>query len=282
MNSYEKNIKKNSLSKNKNNVIFPNNRKYAQMEKHPSNNLVLKTTLASKNEEINIDSATMLHNNMEESKKNPINIRDTSKSNSTKRILQNLKKDNNLSSLNKYIHTNIKLSKNSPRINEIIKKPLISSNSNSNSSNNLLNSNNSNNYKSIMDARQVSENKESESILSGNNNHIKNSGENNERDLINIQLNQNELPNEINKISKTGIIQLNLPNNTHKKEESSLKETAHFNSVNTSTNNIQSNYNLKTNHEIASNKKENLVDKHKISAFEREISSLKSVKFRLS
>jgi hypothetical protein len=281
MNSYEKNVKKNSLSKKKNNVIFPNNRKYAQIDKHPSNNLVLKTTLASKNEEINIDSATMLHhNNMEESKKNSIKKRDTYKSNSTKRVLQNLKKDNNLSSLNKYLQTNIKLSKNSPRINEIVKKPLISSNSNSNSSNNLLNSNNSNNYKSLIDARQVSENKECESILIGNNTHIKNSGENNERDLINIQTNQNELPNEINKISKSGIIQLNLPNNNHKKEENSMKETAHFNSVNTSTNNI--NHNLRTNQEIAPNKKENLADKQKISVLEKEIFSLKSVKLRLS
>ena len=124
MNS-EKKIKKNTPQIKKNEVVFSNN----VMKPSPNiNNIVLKSSLATKNEEININNS-----NFEESKKKSNFKRDISQSNSSNRILNNFKKDNNIKNINKYVKNNINLTDKMKK--ELEKDNLVSSNSNS--SNNL-------------------------------------------------------------------------------------------------------------------------------------------------
>ena len=124
MNS-EKKIKKNTPQIKKNEVVFSNN----VMKPSPNiNNIVLKSSLATKNEKININNS-----NFEESKKKSNFKRDISQSNSSNRILNNFKKDNNIKNINKYVKNNINLTDKMKK--ELEKDNLVSSNSNS--SNNL-------------------------------------------------------------------------------------------------------------------------------------------------
>ena len=120
MNS-EKKIKKNTPQIKKNEVVFSNN----VMKPSPNiNNIVLKSSLATKNEEININNS-----NFEESKKKSNFKRDISQSNSSNRILNNFKKDNNIKNINKYVKNNINLTDKMKK--ELEKDNLVSSNSNS-------------------------------------------------------------------------------------------------------------------------------------------------------
>ena len=144
MNSLDKKFKKSSLPIKKNELLISSNNNSNSVHlKKPistSSSIVVKTNLGVKNEEISIG------NNMnEESKKSSVFKRETSQSNSSNRILNNFKKENNILKLNKYVKNNININLSQFTINkkrESEKHRFASSNSNT--SINLITSNKTN------------------------------------------------------------------------------------------------------------------------------------------
>ena len=173
-----------------------------------------------------------------------------------------------------------------PGVNEVVKKKEKESekaqlaSSHSNSSNNLLTSNNSHNYK-IPDKLQISDHQDNASSVEK----IK---EKVEINLGSIQMNQIKNENDLETIRKSGVIQINRRESSSenkKKEDLLKKEANHFNSVYPSTNNNIMGVNYISNNNINKGnylnlavikKEQNLTEKSKI-AYEKEISSLKSV-----
>jgi hypothetical protein len=261
----DKYIKKPSLNKRVEIVLTPNQNKTKNLS-----NFIIRTNLASKNEEINIGDVKLSAGKLkyEESKKTTLpNKRESSQSNSSNRILNTFKKENNYINLNKFVKTNMKMSQN-PVVKKKDSDKNHLANSNSNSSNNLLTSNNSHNYK-----------------LPENENPLQNSIEIQPqivKNVINFTQNQNpiqlnlpskDLENET--VKKSGVIQLNLRESSSdkaKKEEILKKENTNFNSI------YPSNFNSNTLLQNKSSDKKDMNFEKQKTLYEKEIAALKGVR----